>query len=150
MNLFILDEDPAISAEYHCDKHVVKMIIEAAQILSTVMNLKGLQGPYKSTHIKHPCTLWTAESKANFAWVLRYHRYLGIEYSKRYYKTHKCSALTFEFPEFTKLELTPFVQCMPTKYKVLNEPVLAYRNYYLGDKSRFAKWKLGNEPYWWH
>ena len=36
MNIFVLDEDPRVSAEMVCDKHVVKMIIESAQMLSTV------------------------------------------------------------------------------------------------------------------
>lgn len=36
MNIFFLDKDPKICAQYHCDKHVVKMIVELAQLLSTV------------------------------------------------------------------------------------------------------------------
>lgn len=35
MNIFVLDRDPYIAASYHCDKHVVKMICEYAQLLST-------------------------------------------------------------------------------------------------------------------
>jgi hypothetical protein len=35
MNVFFLHQDPVISAQQHCDKHVVKMIIEYAQMLST-------------------------------------------------------------------------------------------------------------------
>ena len=35
MNIFYLHKDPDICAEYHCDKHVLKMIIEYAQLLST-------------------------------------------------------------------------------------------------------------------
>ena len=35
MNIFILDESPGCAARQHCDKHVVKMIIESAQMLST-------------------------------------------------------------------------------------------------------------------
>jgi hypothetical protein len=149
MNLFILHEEPEIAAEYHCDKHVVKMIIEASQILSTVMHNKGLTGPYKPTHANHPCTLWAAESKLNFSWVLRYQRQLGVEFTRRYYKKHKCSELSFKFPDFIKFEQTPFVQCMPTKHKIENDPVTAYRNYYLAEKRYFAKWKLGNIPSWW-
>jgi hypothetical protein len=37
MNLFYLDEDLDKCAEYHVDKHVVKMILEAAQLLCTTM-----------------------------------------------------------------------------------------------------------------
>ena len=35
MNIFYLHKKPEISAQLHCDKHVVKMIIEYAQMLST-------------------------------------------------------------------------------------------------------------------
>jgi hypothetical protein len=28
MNIFFLDENPKLSAQYHVDKHVVKMILE--------------------------------------------------------------------------------------------------------------------------
>jgi hypothetical protein len=33
MNIFVLDKDPHAAAHYHCDKHVVKMILEAGQML---------------------------------------------------------------------------------------------------------------------
>lgn len=35
MNIFFLDLDPKTCAQYHCDKHVVKMIVEYGQLLST-------------------------------------------------------------------------------------------------------------------
>ena len=35
MNLFYLDTRPEKCATLHCDKHVVKMIIEYAQLMST-------------------------------------------------------------------------------------------------------------------
>jgi len=35
VNIFYLDKNPKIAAEMHCDKHVVKMITETAQLLST-------------------------------------------------------------------------------------------------------------------
>ena len=36
MNIFILDKDLQIAAQMLCDKHIPKMIIESAQMLSTV------------------------------------------------------------------------------------------------------------------
>ena len=36
MNIFFLDENPTLSAQYHVDKHVVKMILETAQLLCSV------------------------------------------------------------------------------------------------------------------
>lgn len=41
MNIFVLDYNPKFAAEYHCDKHVVKMILESAQILSSIHRLKN-------------------------------------------------------------------------------------------------------------
>ena len=35
MNIFVLDTDPVTAAQLQCDKHVVKMIVESAQMLST-------------------------------------------------------------------------------------------------------------------
>ena len=40
MNIFILDEDPKKAAEYHCDKHVVKMILESIFIIETFKRTK--------------------------------------------------------------------------------------------------------------
>ena len=41
MNIFVLDDDIEKCARYHCDKHVVKMILESAQMLSTVSRENG-------------------------------------------------------------------------------------------------------------
>ena len=62
MNIFYLDKDPQQAAKYHCDKHVVKMILESAQMLCTVVNeISGGQvTPYKSTHKNHPCKIGRA------------------------------------------------------------------------------------------
>ena len=39
MNIFILDKDPMKAAMMLCDRHVPKMIVESAQMLSTVHRL---------------------------------------------------------------------------------------------------------------
>ena len=36
MNIFVLDRNPVIAAQMQCDKHIVKMIVESGQMLSTV------------------------------------------------------------------------------------------------------------------
>jgi hypothetical protein len=46
MNIFILDLDPVISASMLCDKHVVKMIVESAQMLSTAHRI--LDGKFET------------------------------------------------------------------------------------------------------
>ena len=69
MNIFYLDEDTEICAQYHCDKHVVKMILEYAQILCTVLHELGQEAPYRPTHRNHPCTVWARESLDNWIWL---------------------------------------------------------------------------------
>ena len=44
--------------------------------------------------------------------------------------------------------LTDFAQAMPEKYKVPEDPVMAYRRFYVGEKMRFAKWTKRKIPYW--
>lgn len=44
MNLFYLDEDLDKAAQYHVDKHIVKMPLEAAQILCTTIYIDKFLG----------------------------------------------------------------------------------------------------------
>lgn len=149
MNIFILDESPYLSAKYHCDKHVPKMILESAQMLSTV-----LDGPYKPTHKNHPCTKWVAESWSNAMWLWQLTKYLNEEYKHRFnhMKDHKSwvaiKDLDLVMPTMLPDEpLTPFAQAMPEEYKN-DDAVQAYRDYY--HSKPFATWdKCGDKPYWW-
>ena len=57
MNLFYVEREPVAAAQALCDKHVVKMILETAQMLSTAHRLSETpQAPfvYKVTHRNHP------------------------------------------------------------------------------------------------
>ena len=151
MNIFILDEDPEIAAQMMCDKHVVKMILETAQMLCTVAAEHGHEVPYRATHKRHPCTIWAGEAYDNWTWLLLHGYALCEEYTKRYGKTHKsldvidhCARLNMRFE---KTDLTHFAQAMPQEYKN-DDAVTAYRAYYHGDKSSFATWKT-QTPYWW-
>lgn len=90
MNIFILDKDICKSVAYHCDKHVVKMPLEAAQITSTALNIivgRQLYGTYKKTHTKHPVVMWAVH---NLDYVIFYGLKLCREYTYRYGKQHKC------------------------------------------------------------
>ena len=95
MNLFVLDASPEAAARAHCNKHVVKMIVETAQVLSTVVHLKGetVEGIYRATHQAHPCTLWASERWANFRWAVKLGLALCAEYTERYGKRHKTQDL---------------------------------------------------------
>ena len=151
MNIFVLDEDPKTAAAMACDKHVVKMILETAQMLCTVGIASGYEMPYGATHKHHPCTLWAGESHANWDWLIDYGLSLCAEYTVRYGKIHKSQRI-IEYAHamnisFDEQQLTPFAQAMPPQYK--NEcAVTAYRAYYMGEKARIATWKT-QTPDWW-
>ena len=152
MNIFVLDKDPQIAASMACDKHVIKMILETAQMLCAAGAAKGYEMPYNATHKHHPCTLWAGQSRDNWDWLIEHGMALSREYTKRYGKIHK-SQRVIEYARamnimFDKQELTPFAQAMPEQYK--NDCVVtAYRAYYMGEKARFATWKT-NTPDWWN
>ena len=152
MNIFILDRNPVISAIQLCDKHVVKMPLETAQMLCTAINFHGGQARYKSAYVNHPCTVWARANLANFNWLCLHGKTLCSEYTQRYKRKHKCEEVIVECMLIGQQllpqgELTSHPQCMPEKYKS-KDPVQAYRNYYLGEKSYMATWKQ-NKPEWW-
>jgi hypothetical protein len=127
MNIFYLNYNPVICAQEHCDKHVVKMIVEYAQLLSTAHRvLDGIgyvelsannrkvkrfkldepreSSLYKACHINHPSAVWTRSSN---------------------------------LPDRGWSDPPP---AMPDKYKE-TDTIQSYRNYYIGEKVSFAKWK---------
>lgn len=174
MNRFILDENPKAAAEYHCDKHVVKMILEEAQMLSTAHRiLDGVETVgqsksgrkakrwkldddrddilYQATHVNHPCTQWSMQSFENYVWSVKLLRCLLDEYQFRYGKKHKCEELypilRFTPQKIASRGLTQFPQAMPDDCKREN-PVDGYRQYYIDHKARFAKWTDRSVPEW--
>jgi hypothetical protein len=91
MNIFILDTNPRIAAKMHCDKHVPKMILETAQMLSTAHHVYDTpQAPlvYKKAHLNHPCTIWVRESVDNYSWAFELFRELNNEFVRRRGKKH--------------------------------------------------------------
>jgi hypothetical protein len=152
VNIFVLDLNIEKCACYHCDQHVVKMILESAQIACTALNLKGFRTPYKSTHMKHPCVLWAGASFANLQWLKKLARALNREYLYRYRTAENHSSLAvvdqIEGMNFESTGLTDFPQAMPEQYKVPGDPVQAYRNFYVGEKLQFARWTRRRRPAW--
>ena len=142
MNIFYLSEDPNQAAKYMYNKHVVKMILESAQLLCTAHIISdGDIGrvPYKATHKNHPSAIWTRESTSNYKWLYNHMLALGEEYTRRYGKKHltilKCSGVLSKAPtNVTKVDPTPMPQCMPDQYKVPGNSVEAYWNYYEAEK----------------
>jgi hypothetical protein len=152
MNIFVLDLNVETCARYHCDQHVVKMILESAQIACTALNERGFRTPYKSTHVKHPCVLWAGTSFANLQWLKKLARALNREYRYRYRTSEDHSSVAvidqIEGMKFESTGLTAFAQAMPEKYKVPGDPVRAYRNFYVGEKLQFARWTRRRRPAW--
>jgi hypothetical protein len=142
MNIFYLSTDPKKAAEYMYNKHVVKMILESAQLLCTahiISDGEKANVPYKVTHKNHPSAVWARESISNYQWLYNHMVALGEEYTRRYGKQHltilKCSEVLSSAPaNVTKTEFTPMPQCMPDQYKVTGNSVEAYWNYYEAEK----------------
>lgn len=152
MNIFVLDTDIKTCARYHCDQHVVKMILESAQMLCTTLNRRGLQTPYRPTHVNHPCVLWLDESYDNFLWLKDLALELNREYRFRYDKGCDHASVRIihdiEHYRYTSRGLTEFAQAMPEQYKVPGDAVRAYRNFYRGEKLGFAAWTRRPKPDW--
>jgi len=153
MNIFYLDRNTEIAAKYHCDKHVVKMILETAQILTSVQHRYGnTNTTYRPTHVKHPSTVWAGDNDHHYIWLWKLGMELCKEYTKRYGKTHKTQSilegeLRHAPKEMPRLGWWNPPQCMPDEYKV-EDTVEAYRNYYRGAKAYMAKWKNTQQPEW--
>ncbi len=130
MNIFYLDKDPVVAAQMMCDKHVVKMILESAQMLSTAHRVldgdkkADSRGLYKMVHKNHPCSKWVRECDANYEWLWN-HMDANIPYG----------------------DFTEPPQCMPPYCKG-TDTVNSYRTYYILEKSGFANWTKRNMPEW--
>lgn len=150
MNVFILDLNPRLAAQYHLDKHVVKMPLETAQILCTVLHEFGIEAPYRKTHAKHPCTLWAKQSEQNFDWLVQLGIELCNEYTYRYGKVHKCFDVIkhcqLNKPRLPNIK-TDYALAMPDEYKT-NDVVTSYRNYYQYGKTNLLKYTRRKCPIW--
>lgn len=154
MNIFVLDEDPRQAARWHNDAHCVKMILETAQLLCTAQHLSGNSAPYKPTHVNHPCSVWTRQSRENYIWLCVLGLELCKEYTERYKKTHACERVLKDLYKNVPNNLpsgglTPFALAMPDQYKNFDDPVGSYRNYYQTKREgKLGTWKQ-NRPFWW-
>jgi len=149
MNIFFLDRDISKNVQYHNDKHVVKMCLEYAQQLNTIVALKSGQAVYRPTHSHHPCVLWLMESLTHWRWLKELALALGDEYFYRYGRRHKAIEEAVKnlaepaLPDLGWLSDPP--QAMPEQYRG-EDAVSAYRRYYQNDKARFSTWKKRPVP----
>jgi len=162
MNIFYLDNNPRLCASYHADKHVVKMILESAQLLCTAINVKAGEQvtPYKTTHVNHPCSIWVRESYFNWSYTFNLMLELHTEWQFRYEHTkrHKSVealvqagivglARDYIDKGLTK-PFTPPTLAMPDYCKVSSDPVECYREYYRKEKVALHQWTNREAPYW--
>lgn len=158
MNIFALDSCPIKAAQYQCDKHVVKMVLETAQLLSTAHHVH--QSPhresvYAMTHHNHPSAVWARQSNANYAWLLRHFVALLREYTRRYGKNHACTRLVVPLANnpCPTGPLTPVSPAMPDHIKPVeltwDSCVDAYRRYYREHKADLLSYKWpSTRPEW--
>jgi len=180
MNIFYLSKNPVEAAQMSCDKHVCKMIVESAQLLSTVhrfydgkeyydktangRKIKRWKHPdkklekvlYKAGWLKHPSTQWLLESAYNYNWLYRHMMALGDEFTKRYGKKHltieKMKDVLRNPPKKIPLNklATEPKPAMPDECKVDGDSVASYRKYYIMKKQRFATWKAPAKMPMWY
>lgn len=169
MNIFFLDESPLVAARDQHNKHVVKMVLESAQLLSSVHHMLPSMVDktrlYKLTHKNHPMAVWARKCPGNYHWLAQHAMYLCFEYTQRYRKVHASQNLigylntnsdymwkdnppNEELMNFNGFWVTQPPLCMPDKYKVLGDCVASYRAYYKAEKVGFAKWRNITPPNW--
>lgn len=152
MNIFATDMLPWRAANL-CDRHVVKMVLESAQLVCT--SFPAEVAPYRPTHRNHPCAVWARASLGNLRWLLAHGLALARQYTRRYGKRHASEAVLRWCSEHLELAQapagcrTPFAQVVPEDCRG-PDTIEAYRLYYLRHKVRFAKWARGvPPPAWW-
>lgn len=154
MNIFFLDKDPKLAAQYHCNSHCCKMILESAQMLSTahrIIDNNTDERFYKATHINHPCNKWIRESAWNYVWLFLLFKNLCKEYTYRYNKIHKCESMIPLLESvpigLTNKWMTLPALAMPEEYKTC-DVINSYRQYYKFGKTRLLKYTKRNLPEW--
>ena len=174
MNIFYTDSNPIIAAQSLVDSHVVKMILESCQLLSTAHRM--LDGRleivvvnnrkkkvwilpdardsilYQATHVNHPSAIWCRESKDNYLWLFNHTVELTREYTFRYGKRHKCCDLLGCLGAVPhNISVVPFTQpppAMDPKYIISQDSVENYRNYYNHGKIHLHRYKKRSPPEW--
>ena len=176
VNIFYIDKDPVQAAQWMVDKHVVKMILESAQLLSTAHRLldgrqvvgKSKTGRrakrwilddsrdpviYQATHINHPSAVWCRQSVENYNWLVDHFFALMDEYTHRYGRKHKCSGdlsymLASPPQNLEEWFWTPMPSAMADEYIISEDALTNYRNYYKLGKARMHQWTNRQPPEW--
>lgn len=174
MNVFFLDRNPVCAAQCQCDKHVVKMVTETAQMLSAVHHfayteLKGSNKIYRLAYAKHPWTKWAFWSRLHYRWLLAHGIALGQEYTYRYGKIHKSAEVIEGIAEWSdenkfwrvtsvdggSIKWVPYCVRTEDEYityaggRIRRDPVEAYRSYYKYKNTIMdMRWTKREPPPW--
>lgn len=159
MNIFILSLNMSECVHWYPDKHIVKMPIEATQMLCNVFHYTGeieyydvltREEIYYPTHMNHPCSVWTRTSLSNWLWLRKLVCYMGNEYRYRYGRMHRSVevAMNLPIPKIPDLGLTEFAKAVPEEFKHL-EVCEAYREYFKKYKGHLKKYTKRPIPEWW-
>ena len=150
MNIFATSQCPIQCAQEMTNVHIVKMILESAQLLSTAhFVLDGIQVGYKPTHKNHPCAIWCRETSDNYRWLYGHFKALLDEFTFRTGKLHKSGeqlyTLRFLPENITRNIPTPFALCMPEEFARLGlfDQTKAYQAYL---NVKFAEWRSRDKP----
>ena len=161
MNRFLINYSPELCARDMCDKHVVKMPLEEAQMLCTTVRLRALEyaeeaGLYRAVHQKHPCTIWVGQSRANYLYSLDMFREMCREYTYRYGKVHASWRLYDALVDAAQFVpdggITPHPECFSEHTDLKSGkpwPIQSYRKFYQTKQHRFKmKWTGRAVPDW--
>jgi len=178
MNIFVLDLDPTLCAQYHCDKHISKMIVEHCQILGSIAyTARGVYRkaditpefirntfpgfprkredntphPYGIGYRNHPCTQWAGKTLDNYRWLCTLTAEMCKEYTRRYGRKHAGEEICRWYASnHPNLPLTGITPFAQAMPDncKATNAVTAYRNYYKKYKSHFAKWRHSSTPEW--
>ena len=152
MNIFVTNKCPILSARHLDNVRRNKMLLESCQLLSTAVNYHGGKAPYKTSHLNHPVSIWTRQTKSNYTWVAEHAMELSKLYTRKTGKEHKCHAVLLQLINMIDYipngELTPFVNCARNKDKGVDfihvQDVFTAYQLYLN-----ARWEMDiKEPAW--
>lgn len=178
MNIFFLDKTIEDCVQMHVDKHVVKMVTEYCQIMSTAHRV--LDGEQyiaisavgrrtkafrmrsdiddelmnKMTHMNHPSAVWARSNRSCYEYLHKLTVALCKEHTHRYGTIRSCitsgllDRLASPPENISDGEFTEPTPAMPPEFIVPGDSVESYRRYYVGAKRHLASWKNREQPYW--
>jgi hypothetical protein len=173
MNIFFLHYNQAKCARWHCDKHVVKMILETAQLLYTAhwyvainngylpsfktapasVSEPRMRGYLPIRNEKHPSALWTRESLQHYKWLALFGLALCNEYRHRFNdRKHSCENHLLWLYRNAPTDLKDCgwkdpPPAMPDIYKTGNS-IVSYRRYYKEGKKTLLTYTRRHKPHW--